>query len=51
VAVPILCEGRIVNVLYADRGPGGAHDRASADDLGKVAEAAGRRYDQLPGRE
>ncbi|MFT3917119.1 MAG: hypothetical protein QM704_24445 [Anaeromyxobacteraceae bacterium] len=51
VAVPILCDGRIVNVLYADRGPGGAHDRASADDLGKVAEAAGRRYDQLPGRE
>ena len=50
LAVPVAAEGRIVNVLYADRGPGGGHDRASAEDLAKVADAAGRRYDQLLGR-
>jgi len=50
LAVPVTADGRIVNVLYADRGPGGGHDRASAEDLAKVADAAGRRYDQLLGR-
>jgi hypothetical protein len=50
VAVPISTMGRVVNVLYADGGPGGWIAPEAVDELVAVAGVASRRYDALLGR-
>jgi hypothetical protein len=50
VAVPISTAGRVVNVVYADCGPGGWLDPEAVDELVVVAGVASRRYDALLGR-
>jgi hypothetical protein len=50
VAVPIVTHGRIVNVLYADAGPGGVARPEAVDELAAVATFASRRYEALLGR-
>jgi hypothetical protein len=49
-AIPVTSGGRVVNVLYVDRGPGGAHDRYALDEVVVIARAAARRYDALRAR-
>jgi hypothetical protein len=50
VAVPIATAGQVVNVLYADGGPGGWLDPEAVDEVVVVAGVASRRYDVLLGR-
>jgi len=50
VAVPIATHGRIVNVVYADGGPGGVTSPDAVDELAALATFASRRYEALLGR-
>jgi hypothetical protein len=50
VAVPISTLGKVVNVLYADCGPGGWLVPEAVDELAAVAGTASRRYEVLLGR-
>jgi len=50
VAVPVATHGRIVNVIYADGGPGGVAGPDAVDELAALATFASRRYETLLGR-
>ena len=50
VAVPVATHGRIVNVIYADGGPGGVAAADAVDELAALATFASRRYEALLGR-
>lgn len=47
VAVPVVALGRVVNVLYADEGPGSFVRPGAMKDLEAVAAFAARRYEAL----